>query len=269
MFKRFFSRESATDTQPKREETMEEGGGGSVVDDPGKEFWKTLNLTRGKNKVYRRLKDIVNQMPEHIVNRIRQIDLHLAEVLTTSHKLFVLVLNEVISQNQDNPLMFDGSAEWDEWFEPFERRCMAFRKVTNQDLKEFLSKIKYKEKNVDRLNSLIDSTKPGELEQLTGLDKIEDIKSNLIDVAVLLGRDSESRLINTITEEPVRNIIDSFEYNLDFFEKMMTASSSRVRSDIERCWKALSTGNMDTADSGNAGGQSTVDKKSSSKSSAI
>lgn len=235
---------------------MMEEGPGAVAEEPGKEFWRNLNLTRGKNKVYRRLKDIVNQMPEQVVNRIRQIDHQLAQVLTMSHKLIVLVINEVISQNKDNPLMLDGSQEWDDWFEPFERRCMAFRKVTNQDLKELLSKLRYKQKDVDRLNTLIDASKPGELEQLTGLDKIEDLKSNLVDIALLLGRDSESRLIHTITEEPVRNIIDSFDYNLDHFEKMMAASASRVRSDIDRCWKALSCGTVEGESNG--GGQSTV-----------
>ena len=261
MFARFFSSEKATDSPAKRQETMEEGGGGvdkplKFQEEPGKEFWKNLNLTRGKNKVYRRLKDIVNEMPEHIVNRLKQIDHQLAEVLTTSHKMFVLLINEVLSQNKNNRLLFDGSQEWDEWFEPFERRCMAFRKVTSQDLKEFLSKLNYKEKDVEKLNNMVDATKPGQLEELTGLDKIEDLKSNLIDIAVLIGRDSESRLIQTITEEPVRNIIDSFEYNLEFFEKMMSNSSTRIRTDIDRCWRALSTGNVDAENTG--GSVSTV-----------
>lgn len=266
LFKRFFSKENATDhsvaspVKPK-EEMMEEGGGG--VGDAGKEFWKNLNLARGKNKCYRRLKDMVNQMPEHVVNRIRQIDHQLAMVLTTSHKLVSLLIHEVLNQNTDNPLMFEGSREWDDWFEPFERRCMAFRKVTVEDLKELLSKLKYKEKDVSRLNSLI-KAKPGELEQLTGLDRIEDLKSNLIDIAVLLGKDSESKLTNTITEEPVRNIIDSFEYNLDFFEKMMGNSCSRLRADIEKCWKVLSTGSSE-AEADLAKGQTTVGRNDASK----
>lgn len=255
MFKRFFSREDASPapvSPAKRTETMEEGGSTRAADDTQREFWRTLNLTKGKNKTYRRLKDIVNQMPENIINRIRQIDQELAGVLTNTHKVVSLVIHEVLNQNSNNPLMFDGSREWDGWFEGFEKRCFSFRRELVDDLQKMLSKLQYREKDVDRLNSLI-SAKPGELENLTGLDKIDDLKSNLIDIAVLLGRDSESRLINTISEEPVRNIIDSFEYNLEFFEKMMSQSSFRIRSDIEKCWKALSVGPVDIEGNGGSG----------------
>ena len=144
-------------------------------------------------------------------------------------------------KNKTNPLLFEGSRDWDIWYESLEKKCFAFRRDMAEELSNFLSKLKYKEKDVERLNNIL-TANPVELEQLTGLDKIDDLKSNLIDVATLLGRDSESRLINSINEEPVRNIIDSFEYNLDFFEKMMKTSSARVRTDIEKCWRALSVG---------------------------
>lgn len=259
MFKRFFSKEEASPapvSPAKRTETMEEGGSTRAADDTARDFWRNLNLTKGKNKVYRRLKDIVNQLPEHVVNRLRQIDQQLAHVLTHSHKIVALVIHEVLGQNMANPLMLEGSREWDIWFETFEKKCFAFRRDVADDLGKFLSKLHYKEKDVDRLNSLV-SAKPGELEQLTGLDKIEDLKSNLIDVAILLGKDSESRLINSMSEEPVRNIIDSFEYNLEFFEKMMSASSSRIKIDIEKCWRALSIGPVES-DAAGGGNQSVL-----------
>jgi hypothetical protein len=258
MFKRFFSNDTPT---AAKTETMGEPHAVTAAENSGKQFWRDLNLAKGKNKVYRRLKDIVGQMPEHIVNRIRLIDDQLARVLTSSHKIVSLVIHEVMIQNESNPLMLEGSREWDAWYEGFEKKCFAFRRDIAEDLKQFLLKLQYREKDIDRLNSLV-TAKPGELEQLTGLDKIDDVKSNLIDIAVLLGRDSESQLVNSMTEEPVRNIIDSFEYNLEFFEKTMGASSSKVRSEIEKCWKALTLGpasiDINTAGgaSNNAGSQS-------------
>lgn len=242
MFKRFFSKEDATPASPsptKRTENME--GSEGVADDSARQFWRNLNIAKGKNKVYRRLKDILNQLPEHVVNRIRLIDHQLAGVLTYSHKIVTLIINEVVSQNVENPLFLEASREWDFWYENFEKKCFGFRRDVADDLTQFLSKLHYKEKDVERLNRLI-TAKQGELEQLTGLDKIDDLKSNLIDVAVLVGKDSESRITNSISEEPVRSIIDSFEYNLEFFEKVMGASSSKIKSEIEKCWKALQIG---------------------------
>jgi hypothetical protein len=242
-------------------ETMGEPHAATAAEDSARQFWRDLNLAKGKNKVYRRLKDIVGQMPEHIVNRIRLIDQQLAGVLASTHKIVSLVVHEVLIQNEANPLMLEGSRDWDTWYEAFEKRCFGFRRDVAGDIQQFLSKLHYKTKDVDKLNSLV-SAKPGELEQLTGLDKIDDLKSNLIDIAVLLGRDSESRLVNSMTEEPVRNIIDSFEYNLEFFEKTMGASSAKVRSEIEKCWKALTIGPTSTevagagAMSNNSGSQS-------------
>src|SRR5688500_13289525 len=105
MFKRFFSKEEASPapvSPARRTETMEEGGSARAADDTARDFWRNLNLSKGKNKVYRRLKDIVNQLPEHVVNRLRQIDQQLANVLTHSHKIVALVVHEVLGQNLTN-----------------------------------------------------------------------------------------------------------------------------------------------------------------------
>lgn len=238
MFKGLFSKEKAIVSDEKKPEAVmmdekEPARDGGAASQPASQ--------KKAKSGFRRLRDIYNQLPVGMSNRVREIDYSVGQTLVETHKILVLILNEIGSVNADNPLFGHASDEWDEWYGRLERASIGYRKTVRDMLGELVGKLRYKAEDVERLNRLI-AAKPNEVEALTGLDRIEDLKSNLIDVAVLLGRESESRIVQHVTDEPVRNIIDSFEYNLEFFEKMMSATGLRIRKDIERCWQILSTG---------------------------
>lgn len=220
MFKKLFTKESekqqpqqdAPRAEPPRATTMIDEGGtvGGAVENPtapvdmGRAFWRGLNM---KSQSFRRLRDIYSTLPEHFANRIREIDYTIGTALAETHKITILVLSEVFRQNLENAIMLQESNEWQTWYAKFERSCLEFRKNTKNMIHELLSQLNYKDKDVNRLNSIVDA-KPGEIEQLTGLDKIEDLKSNLIDIAVLLGKESESKITQNITDEPVRVVLN-------------------------------------------------------------
>jgi hypothetical protein len=240
MFKRLFSKETnAVTIQPKTTIEVHDHA------DVRKQFWQSLNITKGKNKMFRRLRDIYQQLPTHMSDKIKQIDYLLASNCAEQHKMLTLVLNEIFRQNTGNKLFLEDSLEFADWFAQLERACVDFRTKTRDLMHEFLQQLHFENKHVDRLNDILHN-KATALEQLLGLDKIEDLKSNLIDIAVVLGRDSEQRLTQNVIDEPVRNIIDSFEYNLGYFEKMMSSTTTRLRKDIERCYKVLSLGKEET-----------------------
>jgi hypothetical protein len=179
-----------------------------MMEDPKKEFWKNLSKSKGVNKIFRRLRDVYKNLPLHFANRVKEIDFSLALTVVESHKTLVLILNELFNQNHDNKLFLEQSQEWEAWYTKMERLGVEYRKNVKEMVRELIGKLNYDGKDADRLNSIMEA-KPGDIEQLTGLDKIEDIKSNLIDVAVLLGRDSESRIVQNILDEPVRVSLDS------------------------------------------------------------
>lgn len=174
-----------------------------MEEDPRREFWKNLSTTKGLNKMFRRLRDVYKNLPPHFSNRIKEIDFSLALTVVESHKMLVLILNELFNQNQDNKLFLEQSQEWETWYTKLERMGVEYRRNVKEMMRDLVGMLNYEGKDPARLNSLVEA-KPGDIELLTGLDKIEDIKSNLIDVAVLLGRDSESRIVQNILDEPVR-----------------------------------------------------------------
>lgn len=210
MFKKLFSRENAVpvvSVQKRVEEVAgDENGSNNEVNstfDAGKAFWANLNMKKGKNKQFRRLRDVYNQLPLHLANRIRQIDYVMGSVAAETHKMLTLIFNEVYRQNKENPYYLDESIEFEEWYERFEKMSMDFKKQAKKSVNEFLGKLSYTEKDVERLNDIVES-KPSSLEQLLGLENIEDLKSNLIDVAVLMGKETEGRITQNIIDEPVR-----------------------------------------------------------------
>ena len=215
MFKKLFSKE-ADKPQPAAQDAggrvkttsiIEENPGESatvaVNVDAQRDFWKGLNINKNKNQSFRRLRDVYGTLPEHFANRIKEIDHCLGQTLAETHKTLVLIISELFRQNAENPLFIESSQEWQDWYERLERSNLEFRKNNKVMIHELLGQLKYKDKDVNRLNQIIEA-RPGEIEQLTGLDKIEDLKSNLIDIATILGKDSENKIVQNITDEPVR-----------------------------------------------------------------
>lgn len=211
MFKKLFTKEPSVvssanpqggaNSSPSRPMTTE--GEMMMEEDPKRQFWKNLSTTKGLNKMFRRLRDVYKNLPPHFSNRIKEIDFSLALTVVESHKMLVLILNELFNQNQDNKLFLEQSQDWETWYTKLERLGVEYRKNVKEMMRDLVGMLNYEGKDTGRLNALVEA-KPGDIEQLTGLDKIEDIKSNLIDVAVLLGRESESRIVQNILDEPVR-----------------------------------------------------------------
>lgn len=218
MFKKLFSKEkSKPDSKPStipsgsqgvagtgaaQQAQMEDPSSWGAEQDKGKAFWRNLNIHKGI-KTFRRLKDVYNQLPQHFMERIRLIDYCLGTTSTETHKLLTLIFYELYGQNEDHALFLESSPEWEEWYSGFDKLCTNFRRSVKEKIHQLVSGLNYEEKNVDRLNTIVES-KPGTFEQLTGLDKIEDIKSNMIDIAVILGKESESKIVQNVVDEPVR-----------------------------------------------------------------
>lgn len=127
----------------------------------------------------------------------------MAKTLTDTHKLLTLILSEIGNINHEHLLFLENSQDWEGWYSGLERKATEFRIATREMVHNLLGKLQYKEDQVERLNNLVEA-KPGFLDQLTGLDKIEDIKSNLIDISLICGKDSETRIAQNIIDEPVR-----------------------------------------------------------------
>lgn len=245
MFNRLFSKKKEPEaSKPIEKEQIEEKGGDT---DSASQLWKGLKK-KDKGKTFRRLRDVFIRLPPALSNRVKEIDYMLSQTLVETHKNLLLILNEVQAGNEGNRLFLEQSEEWEEWFNEFQKKTTQYRLGVKEAVQGLVERLSFEDSEIKKIETIL-SGSPTEVEELTGIDKIEDLKSNLIDIGVILGKESEFKIVQNIMDEPIRvtttmtqNIVDSLEYNLDFFEKLMSGKAMSARKDIERCWKVLSTG---------------------------
>lgn len=158
---------------------------------------------RRPTRTFHRLRDMANQLPGGMLNRVREIAYTLAQTCAETHRLLVVILTEVLAQNENNKLFLDQSEDWEVWFRGFSSRATDYRKGTREKVLELVGRLEYDKKDAGRLNALVEA-KPGEMEMFTGLTGMEDIKTILADIGVLLGRENETSLSKGVIDEPVR-----------------------------------------------------------------
>lgn len=154
-------------------------------------------------RTFRRLRDMLQQLPASMINRVREIDSILGSTCAETHRLLVVMLTELMSQNEDNAIFVPDSEEWDAWYRAVTTRCVDFRRGIKEKTLELIGRLDFPKRDAGRLNAIVEA-RPGELEALTGMDKLEDIKSNLFDVALLLGPQKEQSIIQSVLDEPIR-----------------------------------------------------------------
>jgi hypothetical protein len=207
MFNRLFSKKKEPEPAKAEKEQIEEKGGEM---DSAAQLWKGLKK-KDKGKTFRRLRDVYIQMPPAMANRVKEIDYVLSQTLVETHKNLVLILNQIQTGNEENRLFFEQSEDWDTWFDEFQKKTNEYRLGVKEAVQGLVEKFTFEDSEIKKIETIL-SGSPAEVEELTGIDKIEDLKSNLIDIGVLLGKESEFKIVQNIMDEPIRVGASKQEY---------------------------------------------------------